>query len=181
MESMPSPCYTRPWFGGTHSSALYAEKHDPFVVEGDVFHGSCTTHVLPYPGAPTLLTTLTGSGAPDFVWITPNQQDDMHTGSVTKGDSWARTNIAPILASSWFTGFNATIVFTMDEGQWKERCCADVGGQIIEIIVSNNAKGIGTFSTAGDHYSTLRTVEMVFGVSELGYATSASDVASLFG
>ncbi len=182
MESMPSPCYTKPWFDGTGSAALYGEKHDPFVVVSDVLDNNCKAHVLPYPGATAFATALTSSGAPDFVWITPNQQDDMHTGSVTKGDTWAKANIAPIIASSWFTGFNSTIVFTMDEGQGKTGCCGGAaGGQVIEIIVSNNAKGVGTFSTAGDDYGTLLTIETAFGLAPLGSAKSASSLTRFFG
>jgi acid phosphatase len=181
MESMPSPCYTKQWYGGVDAGALYGEKHDPFVVEGDVLKNGCATHVLPYPGASSLVSKLDASGAPDFVWITPNQQDDMHTGSVQKGDAWLKANLAPVLTSSWFTNFPSTIVVTEDEGTGKGDCCGDVGGQIPMVIISNNAQGSGNLATAGDHYSTLRALEEVFGLSTLGSATKASNIVGLFG
>src|SRR4029077_19417235 len=70
MESMPSACYTKQWYGGTGSAALYGEKHNPFVVVSDVLDNNCKSHVLPYPGASAFASALSGSGAPDFVWVT---------------------------------------------------------------------------------------------------------------
>jgi hypothetical protein len=70
----------------------------------------------------------------------------------------------------------------MDEGQGDTGCCGGaVGGQVIEIIVSHNAKGVGTFSTAGDDYGTLLTIETAFGLTPLGSAKSASSLTQLFG
>ena len=181
MESMPSACYTKQWSGGSGSSALYGEKHDPFVIEGDVLNNACAQHVLPYPGAASMVSTLDGSNAPDFVWVTPNQQDDMHSGSVTKGDAWLKANLAGVLISQWFTAFPSTVVVTMDEGSGKGDCCGDAGGQIIEVVVSNNARGVKNVSTPGDHYSTLRALEEAFGLPLLGAASKASDIGTLFG
>ncbi len=110
MESMPSPCYS-------HATAgEYAEKHNPFLYFNDILHNNCAAHDLPYPGAGALVSTLDGPNPPDFVWITPNQLNDMHDGSVAQGDNWARANLAPVLASSWFRDYNSTVIITMDEG-----------------------------------------------------------------
>jgi|ERR1700680_961527 len=176
MESMPSACYTGQWSGGTGAGALYGEKHDPFVIAGDVLNNGCASHVLPYPGTSGLTAALNGANAPDFVWITPNQLDDMHSASVTAGDNWLKANIAPVLASPWFTGGNATVIVTMDEGPGNTN-------SIPLVIVSNNAAGKGNVSLAGNHYGTLRSIEEVFGLSLLGAAQSlaAGDLARYFG
>jgi hypothetical protein len=181
MESMPTPCYLKQWASGTGSSALYGEKHDPFVIEGDVLKNGCASHVLPYPGASSMLSTLNGSTPPAFVWITPNQQDDMHTGSVTKGDAWLKANLAGVLTSSWFTSAPSTLVITEDEGTGKGDCCGDAGGQVPTVIISSNASGVGNTATPGDHYSMLRAIETVFGLPLLGAASKASDISGLFG
>ena len=110
MESMPTPCYAGSTFG------LYAEKHDPFMYFDDVLKNNCASHVLPYPGSSSLVARLDGPNAPDFVWITPNLLDDMHDGSVLQGDAWARANLGPVFASSWFKDYNSTVIVTMDEG-----------------------------------------------------------------
>jgi hypothetical protein len=181
MESMPSSCYAGQWApsGSSAASALYAEKHDPFVTATDVLGGGCAQHVLPYPGAAGLSAALSGGGAPDFVWITPNQQNDMHTGSVQAGDAWLSANIAPVLASPWFTGGNATVVITMDEDEGSN---IGGGGQVPMVVISSASKGKGNIALNGNHFGTLRSVERVYGLPLLGAAAQAGngDLTALF-
>lgn len=180
MESMPSPCFT-----GAGASG-YALKHNPFAFFKDNFGGTCRD--LPYPGISSALSTLDGANAPDFVWITPNLTDDMHDGTVQQGDAWLKANLAPILASSWFTNFNSTVIVTMDEGDGSANggsCCggAGAGGHIPMVIISSTAKGKGSMALTGDHYGWLRSAEEAFGLALLGSASGPSngDLLSLFG
>jgi phosphatidylinositol-3-phosphatase len=180
MESMPSPCYAGA------GSGLYAEKHDPFVYFNDVLHSNCASHVLPYPGSSALVAALDGSHAPDFVWITPNLLDDMHDGSVAQGDAWARANLAPVLASSWFRNYNSTVIITMDEGNsnGSASCCGQLsGGQVPMIVISSRAAGKGSVATTGDHYGMLRSIEEVYRLRVLGDAANPvnGDLSSYFG
>lgn len=171
MESMPSPCYTGA------SKGEYAKKHNPFVYFADVLKNGCAAHDVPYPGAGALVSQLDGAGAPDFAFITPNLIDDMHDGSVRQGDNWLKANLAPILASSWFTRYRSSVIVTMDEG--------DAGGsnQIPTVVISSRAKGVGANSVYGNLYGTLRSIEEAFGLLLLGGAQSASngDIARYFG
>lgn len=182
MESMPKPCYTGQWYGGTGSGsgALYAEKHDPFVVVKDVLNNGCSSHVLPYPGASGLIHDLSVSIPPKFVWITPNQQNDMHTGTAQMGDKWLKTNIAPVLASAWFTNSDTTVVISMDEHNGDN---VGGGGSIPMVVVSHNASGSGNVAMKGNHYGLLRSIERAFGLPLLGAAGQAGngDLTALFG
>jgi hypothetical protein len=57
---------------------LYAKKHNPFVLFDDVKNNpSRMSHVRDYS---QLGTDLNSGHAPQFVWITPNQCNDMHGG-----------------------------------------------------------------------------------------------------
>lgn len=59
-------------------AALYTNKHDPFVLMDDVLSSPARlANIKPYTD---LATDLNGSHAPDFVWISPNQCNDMHGG-----------------------------------------------------------------------------------------------------
>jgi hypothetical protein len=183
MESMPSACAAINGGGG------YAAKHNPFVYFNDIYHViSCAQHVIPYPVISSVISTLDSANAPDFVWITPNLTDDMHTGTVQQGDAWLKANLAPILASPWFTNFKSTVIVTMDEGDGSTNagtCCASVGagGHIPMVVISNHAKGKGSLTLTGDNYGTLRSIEEAFGLSPLGAASSSAngDLLSLFG
>jgi hypothetical protein len=57
--------------------ALYAKKHNPFVLFDDNLTSSRLSHVKDYA---QLGADLNGRNAPQFVWITPNQCSDMHGG-----------------------------------------------------------------------------------------------------
>ncbi|HEY8676409.1 MAG TPA: alkaline phosphatase family protein [Candidatus Dormibacteraeota bacterium] len=164
MESMPSPCY----LGST--SGQYTLTHNGFAHFHDDNTGPC--HVLPYPGSIKTVAALTGVSAPDYVWITPNQLNDMHSGSVQQGDAWLKANLAPVLASSWFKNFNSTVIVTMDENNAQP---LPAGGQVPMVVISNAAKGQGHLTMQGNHYGTLRAIEEAYGLTRLGAAANAAN------
>jgi hypothetical protein len=167
MESMPSACYS----GG--ASGDYARKHNPFLYFTDTA-SSCSIHDVPYPGSSSMLSALDGSSAPSFVWITPNLINDMHDGTVPQGDAWLKTNIDPVLTSTWFTNYDSTVIITMDEG---------VGNTVPMVVISSTAKGHGAIAGGGNHYGALRAIEEEFGLGLLGAASNPvnGDLISVFG
>ena len=184
MENMPSNC-----FKGTTTDGLYSSIHNPFHYftnyNSTKSTGWCksanlsTEGVLPYPGSTALVSTLNGPNAPAFVWITPNNCNNMHgdtnTGStcasstpsqlIKAGDTWLSSNIGPVISSQWFSQ-NGIIIITWDEGTTKQGCCGLTapGGQIATIVVTSKNKGLGKFTSTGDHYGTLAAIEKAFGV-----------------
>ena len=109
MESLPSAC------DNTAANGAYTRVHNPFVYYTD---NASRCHDIPYPGSAGVISALDGLTPPDFVWISPNLNDDMHDGSVQQGDAWLRANLAPVLASSWFTG---PIRGHLQQGQGRRR------------------------------------------------------------
>lgn len=170
MESMPKPC-------DTSDAKPYVHHHNPGTYFTD---DNCKTTDVAYPGSSKIASALDGTGAPDFVWITPNIKNDMHSGTVQAGDAWLQSNVGAILNSTWFTGGNATVIVTMDENDAQPK---PNGGQVPMVVISSNATGIGSVATGGDHYGTLRSIEEVFGLPLLGAASNSSngDLSSLFG
>ena len=187
MESMPSSC-----FGGTTADGLYDTIHNPFryftKYNSTQSTGWCnsanqnTEGVLPYPGSSALVSTLNGPNAPAFVWITPNDCNNMHsdtntgspcasstTNQLTKaGDTWLSSNLGPVISSQWFSQ-NGIIIITWDEGTSNKGCCGltTPGGHIATIVISSNNKGLGNFTSTGDNYGTLAAIEKAYGVTLL--------------
>ena len=174
METMPGACYTG------SSSGSYVLKHNPFIYYTDNLPPAAC-HILPYPGVSSMVATLSAPNAPDYVWITPNLNDDMHDGTVAQGDSWLQANLASVLLSSWFTEGNATVIITMDENSGDNSGAG--GGHVPMVVISSNAKGKGSIAIAGNHYGTLRTIEEAYGLPLLGGAASPAngDLSSLLG
>jgi hypothetical protein len=206
MESMPSDCTK----GGT-SNGLYDTNHNPFVHfknYSSASGGWCSSAnlssegVLPYPGSSGLVSTLDGASAPDFVFLVPNDCDEMHgdpssnPGSpcasdtnnqlITAGDTWLSSNLAPVLTSTWFKQ-NGIVIITWDEsiGGDTSGCCglSAPGGHIATIVVAANNKGLGNFTQTGDHYGTLRAIEDAYGVGKLGGSSNSvnGDLTGAFG
>jgi hypothetical protein len=188
MESMPStPCFK----GTPPLNGLYDPIHNPFHYFTKYTTNSggwCSSTnlskegVLTYPGSSSLVSTLDAANPPDFVWITPNDCDNMHgdtnTGSpcassthgqlVKAGDTWLSNNIASVISSSWFS-HNGIIIITWDEGTTNAGCCnlSAPGGHIATIVVTTKNAGLGSYTGTGDHYGTLAAIEKAYGVSLL--------------
>ena len=70
-------------------AALYTNKHDPFVLMDDIRNSPARlAQIKPYTD---LATDLNSSHAPDFVWISPNQCNDMHGGVYSSVPGHAET------------------------------------------------------------------------------------------
>jgi phosphatidylinositol-3-phosphatase len=83
MEALPSVGFTgAQWpevtLADPHAPALYTNKHDPFVLMTDVLSSPARlADIKPYT---SLAADLNSAHAPDFVWISPDQCNDMHGG-----------------------------------------------------------------------------------------------------
>jgi phosphatidylinositol-3-phosphatase len=177
MESMPTACSTIA--GDNLPSMPYAKKHNPFVYFSDVLGSTCAAHVLPYTSG-HLSGDLNATGGPDFAFVTPNLLNDMHSGSVATADAWLKTNVAPVLASPWFTGGHSTVIITMDENSGSN---TGGGGPVPMVVISSAAAGKGQVAVPGNHYGLLRTIEELYGLPLLGDAGNAAngDLRRLFG
>lgn len=130
MENLPSA-------GDTVNSTpdgLYVRKHDPFLMYPDVYNDpGRASNVVPL----TQLTNDLDSGhVPQFVWITPNQCDNMHGGAPScpyanspddanqralyqDGNDFLQTWVTAIMNSKAWTGHSAIFV-TWDEGSFAD-------------------------------------------------------------
>jgi hypothetical protein len=192
MENLSAPCKNT----GSDSVNLYDVNHNPFHYYKN-YSSWCTTSgegVIPYPGVSGMLSTLNGSTPPAFVWISPNDCNEMHgdttSGSgcssssnnqlISAGDLWLKNNIGPVLASQWFAQ-NGTVIVTWDEAAQSDGtgCCGlatPAGGHVATLVLSHNNNG-SVVATPGDHYGTLATIANAFHVSasNLGQAGNAAN------
>ncbi len=201
-ESMPSNCAK-----GSTSDGLYDANHNPFhyfTKYSSASGGWCNSAnlasegVLPAPSASGLVTALDGGNAPDFVFLVPNDCDDMHgdtsAGSpcakssnaqlIKAGDTWLSNLLPGVLNSTWFSQ-DGIVIITWDEGSDSSGCCglSSPGGHIPTLVVSAANQGSGAFGTTGDHYGTLRAIEEAYGVGFLGNSakTVHGDLTGAFG
>jgi hypothetical protein len=139
MDTMPTAGYTG--FTAPGSVALYTNKHNPFVLMDDIrSNPDRLANIKPYTD---LAADLNSSHAPDFVWISPNQCNDMHGGVYVaveghpetpcpygdtvddvndaalkqKADAFVESAVDTIRSSKAWTG-NSAIVILTDEADF---------------------------------------------------------------
>lgn len=166
-QGLPAPC------SNTGSAGSYAKKHDPFMYFNDIRENpSRCRNVVPID---QFLADVAAGRLPQFVFVVPDEEHDMHSGSVRAGDSWVRTMYARLAASpAWRE--DTRLVVTFDEGESDASCCGGLaaGGHIATIVVGPRVRAGVQDGTAYSHYSLLASVETLFGLSRLGYAAAPS-------
>src|SRR2546428_2721267 len=146
MEDMPSNCY------GSDSGG-YAVRHDPFVYYDDIVSNStrCNQVVPSGTAGSALLADLAStSTASNYMWLTPNECNDMHDCDIPTGDNYLSVLVPLILGSNVFLTQRAALLITFDEGY---------GQPIYTVWAGPVVKTAYTSSTAYSHFSVLSTIE----------------------
>jgi phosphatidylinositol-3-phosphatase len=181
---------------GAVPADMYATRHEGFMYFESVIgnRAYCEAHVQSFQ---PLLTDLSkASSTPNFSWLSPNLCMDGHDAPCANGDPGGLTEInaflqiwVPQILNSPAYKQNGLIMITFDEGSNDTACCGETsgkspshpnvaqpgmggpgGGRVGLLALSPFIKG-GTVSTVKyNHYSMLRTIEDIFGLSHLGDA-----------
>ena len=181
---------------GATAADQYATRHEGFMYFKSVIGNQayCDAHLLSFQ--PLLKDLSKASTTPAFSWISPNLCMDGHDAPCADGDPGGLTEIngflhiwIPEIMNSPAYKQNGMIVVTFDEGTTDTACCGETsgvsashpnsaepgmqgpgGGRVGAVVLSPFIKP-GTVSTVDyNHYSTLRTIEDIFGLSHLGDA-----------
>ena len=156
------------------SHGTYAVKHNPFAYFADLngwdgrqFNPTprCIDHLVDFS---QLDVDLAAGQLPDYVFITPNLQNDMHDGSVAQGDAWLSAQVPKILASERYQNGGA-LFLVWDEG-------SSQGDDPPFLVVSPNAKPGFVSKTDYDTSAFLKTVQAMLGVEPLPCAPSPDAV-----
>ena len=173
----------------------YATRHNPFVYfQSIIDEPSCATNVVPLSRLPADLAT--AATTPNLVFVTPNLCNDGHDTGCANGAPGGLVSIgtfmaawAPrILASPAFLK-DGVLIVTFDEAETGDAsaCCNEPtgpntlapgiggpgGGRVGALVVSRFVKAATANDTPYNHYSLLRSIEDIFGLSHLGYANAA--------
>ena len=150
-ESMPAPCTLV-------TSGSYAPKHNPVIYFDDVRLNPtrCASHVVNYSALATDLRAT--STTPNFAFITPNLCNDTHDCSSATGDTWLSHNLPPILTSPACTTQRCLVVLTWDEDDSSQ------SNHVLTVFAGSAARSGAVSSTRYNHFSLLRTIEMLLGV-----------------
>jgi phosphatidylinositol-3-phosphatase len=156
MEDMPSACYAS-------DVGRYVAHHNPFVYYSDIASNPirCSRVVPAGNAASNLIADLDSpSTAPNFMWLTPNNCNNMHSCRVPDGDLYLSNLVPRIAGSAVFTSRRAALFITFDEGSGNSQ-------PIFSIWVGTPVKPAYKSSAGYNHYSFLATVESNWNLAPL--------------
>jgi acid phosphatase len=143
----------------------YAGRHDPQT----------------YYGLPSSSGKFTDGQTVDltgkkFTLVVPGLCNDMHDCGASTGDAWLSRNVPSFTANP-----NTAVFITFDEDSGGgQGLTSPPANNVPLVVVSPLTKGV-TDGVQLNHYSLLRKIEDVFGLSHVGAAASAADMGSAFG
>ncbi len=155
-ESLPSVGYT-----GCSSNSLYYRKHNPWVD----FTNVASSVNQPFTSFPTTFANL-----PTVSVVVPNQQNDMHDGTIQQGDTWLKNNLDAY--AQWAKTHNSLLILTFDEDNGST-------GRIATIFVGAHVIP-GQYSERINHYNVLRTIEASYGLSGLNNASTLNPITDVW-
>jgi hypothetical protein len=203
MQSMGSPCRhpalnTRDRTQRARIGDQYAAKHNPFVYFHSIIDSKkCAKRNVDLKKLPKALARTRTTA--NLTYITPNLCSDGHDspcvdgrpGGLVTANKWLRHWVPKILASPAYKK-NGLLIVTFDEADTSaangaDACCGEGpgpnsplpgitglgGGRTGAVLVSPFITPGSRNTTPYNHYSLLRTIENLFGLTPLGYAKRA--------
>ena len=145
------------------SAGKYARKHVPWAN----FTNVPPTNSVPFSAFPM------GNYAnlPTVSFVIPNNDDNMHDGSVAQGDAWLSRELSGY--ANWAVANNSLLIVTWDED--------DDGphNQIPTVIYGAHVQP-GTYNEQISHYNVLSTLEQMYGLPKTGNAVNAPPIATIW-
>jgi acid phosphatase len=154
-----------PAVGSTVCSAgKYARKHVPWAN----FTNVPPADSLPFSAFPM------GDYAnlPTVSFVIPNNDDNMHDGSIGQGDAWLNRQLSGY--ANWAVANNSLLIVTWDEDDNASR------NQIPTVIYGAHVQP-GTYNEQISHYNVLSTCEQMYGLPKTGNAANAPAIADIWG
>ena len=154
--------------------ALYRRKHNPWanwqVPEGT---DPIPTNQLSFATNARFLDFPSDySQLPDVAIVVPNQQNDMHDGTVRMGDDWLRANLGAY--AQWAKTHNSLLIVTFDEDNLS-------GPNKIPTVFYGAGLTPGTVNaTRWTLHNLLRTLEDMHGTTHSGRAAQLRPMTGIF-
>jgi phosphatidylinositol-3-phosphatase len=182
----------------------YATRHNPFVYFHSIIDNTtlCDDDVVNLNDLPFDLAT--AAKTPNYVFITPDLCGDGHdatcadtsrSGGFAGIEQFLQQWVPQITKSPAFKQQNGLLIITFDEASTSDsgNCCGEIpgpsgvslssaisgdgGGDVGAVLLSPCIKPGTVTKVPYNHYTMLRSVEDMFGLSHLGYAQLPGEVS----
>jgi phosphatidylinositol-3-phosphatase len=146
------------------SAGKYARKHVPWAN----FTNIPPTNSVPFSAFPM------GSYAslPTVSFVIPNNDDNMHDGSIAAGDAWLNRQLSGY--ANWAVANDSLLIVTWDEDDNTSR------NQIPTVFYGAHVQR-GSYNEQITHYNVLSTLEQMYGLPKTGNAAAAPAITAIWG
>lgn len=161
-EDMPYSGFEADWKNPAGKTD-YVRKHNPLMSYDSVT--SNTNRLAKSKNFTMFYSDLANNKLPQWMFITPNMTNDGHDSSVAVAGKWARNFLTPLLTNPNFNAARTLVHLTFDEGS------STGTNKIYSVLLGSAvpAAKVGTTNnTAYNHYSLTKTVELNWGLGNLG-------------
>jgi hypothetical protein len=156
-ESLPSAGYTGASYTSQPGQNQYVRKHNPWVNgQGASSNAVSPTQTQPLTSFPAANNY---ANLPTVSIVIPNEQNNMHDGSVATGDQWLRQTLDAYV--QWANTHNSLFILTWDEDDGNH------GNHIATLLIGPMVIH-GQYNQAINHLNVLRTLEDLYGLEHLG-------------
>jgi phosphatidylinositol-3-phosphatase len=156
-------------------SGYYVKRHNPLAYFSDVANGSEKYNLVPFT---KFSSDLSNHTLPEYSFIVPDLMHDAHDGSLSAADSWLKSNIAPLIASSTFEK-DGILIIVFDESY--DTDTQHGGGHVAMVMVGPKVKAGYKSGTLYQHQNTLKTLMRALGLTSFpGAASSAASMSDFF-
>ncbi|OBA78208.1 acid phosphatase [Mycobacterium sp. 1164966.3] len=146
------------------SAGKYARKHVPWAN----FSNIPPANSLPFSAFPSPGNY---SSLPTVSFVIPNNDNNMHDGSVTQGDAWLSRQLSGY--ATWAKANNSLLILTWDEDDGGSR------NQIPTVIYGAHVQP-GSYPEQISHYNVLATLQQMYGLPKTGKAANAPVIATIW-
>ncbi|HVH16107.1 MAG TPA: putative Ig domain-containing protein [Candidatus Angelobacter sp.] len=185
------------WQGYCENGCPRSGDHYPCLQYSDTYQSSnCATLSGPLVGDSQVLSTFNSASPPNYIWLTPDDTDNMHSSSVSTGDSWLHSFLvgsgsltspasSSLLSTSLFTSssYHTLLVIWWDE--CSSSCSSGPFGANDKAEIyygSMVSNGLVDKTTQWTDYNALRTIEDNWGLTCLSNECNpTTGVTGLFG
>ena len=151
------------------SSGDYWRKHNPWVNWQSSTPGP--NQLSPFVNQPFSAFPTDFNILPKVSIVVPNQQNDMHDGTIAQGDAWLVNHIKPY--ADWAQTHNSLLVITWDEDASSSR-------NRIPTILSGPMVTPGVNNTTWTLHNLARTVGDMYGASPAGSIADVQPMVGMF-
>ena len=111
------------------------------------------------------------SQLPTVSFVVPNEDNDMHDGSVARADSWLQRHLGAYAA--WCARNGSLLIVTFDEDDHSQK------NRVATVFVGESVLP-GSYDQRISHYTLLRTIEAMYGLPPLGESRHEQPITSVW-